>query len=371
MTWNGSPLLTTYVSSTELTAVVPNYLVSAPGAIAVGEVHTGGASNTILFKVSTPTPTISTLDPPSVPAGGPGFTLSVNGCCFASGAVIQWNGSALPTTFVNFGTLTAAVSAGLIANPGSVSIAVSAAGTITNAFKLPVVPVLSTGGRSVVNPASWLPVIAPGSLISIWGSSLSTGNGAASSVPLPASLNGTSVIVNGAAIPLLRVTPYQIDAQVPFEAQPGAAVLVVEVNGAPSAQAVFTLLPTAPGVLTSPLSNHALAQNYPDGSLNSPQNPTGAGGTVTLYLTGQGALDQPVPTGAAAPDTPFSMPLAPVQVTVGGQPAQVLFAGLAPGLVGILQINLTIPQVAGGAQTLGVTIGDVPADPTVLFIKGN
>ena len=72
--------------------------------------------------------------------------------------------------------------------------------------------------------------------------------------------------------------------------------------------------------------------------------------------------------GSPALANPFSTPLSPVQVTIGGQPATVSFVGLAPGLVGILQLNLLIPQVPAGDQPLAITIGGVAANSTVLSI---
>ena len=71
-----------------------------------------------------PTPTINSLSPSSATAGGPGFTLTVNGADFVNGAVVRWNGANRPTTFVNTGQLTAAISAADIATAGTVNVTV-------------------------------------------------------------------------------------------------------------------------------------------------------------------------------------------------------------------------------------------------------
>jgi len=265
------------------------------------------------------------------------------------------------------------VSASRIAVNGAPDITISTGSVITNALAFTILPGISS--RSIVNAASWLPAIAPGSLISIWGTGLSTGRAAPSSASAPANLTGTSVSIDGRPGPLLKVTPYQIVAQVPFESsvgrQPaiGTRALAVQVNGAASAQATFEVIPVGPGVMTMPLDlRHALAQNYPDGSLNSPENPVDTGGIVTIYLTGQGLLDNALPNGVVTPATPISRPLAQVEAQVGGKRSDVLFAGMTPELVGVMQVSLVIPEVAAGEQPLEVRIGDTPANTTVLSI---
>jgi uncharacterized protein (TIGR03437 family) len=126
--WNGSPLATSYVNGNQLTAAVPASLIAAPGSASVTVVNPGGSgSNTATFTINAggPTPpSISGLSPSSATAGGSAFTLTVNGSGFLSGAAVEWNGSALVTGYSNANQLTAAVSASLIAVPGSASVTV-------------------------------------------------------------------------------------------------------------------------------------------------------------------------------------------------------------------------------------------------------
>jgi uncharacterized protein (TIGR03437 family) len=229
--------------------------------------------------------------------------------------------------------------------------------------------VMSTAG--IVNVASSLPSIAPGSLIAIYGSNLAAADVPAAAAPLPTLLGGTSVAINGTAIPLLFVSPGQINAQVPFELKPGTAKLSIQFNGLQSAPMNFEVTATGPGVFTQiPANpNHVVAVNFADGKLNTPQTPAQPGQYVTAYLTGQGAVDNAVPTGAAAPSSPLSWSVAPVQVSIGGRLAEVQFAGLAPGFAGLLQLNVLIPDlVTPGEQTFDVSIGGVQAGPTVISI---
>ena len=89
-----------------------------------------GASKLAIF--SPPSPTVTNLTPDSAPGGGATFTLTVNGTGFASGATVQWNGSALPTTFVSAIRVTASVTSMLIASAGTATVTVSIGGVTSN-----------------------------------------------------------------------------------------------------------------------------------------------------------------------------------------------------------------------------------------------
>src|SRR5437868_5971174 len=82
------------------------------------------AQQTLVITVSAK-PTISSLNPTCATAGGPGFSLTVNGTNFVSGSTVNWNGTALTTTFGSSTQLTATVSASLIATAGTASITVA------------------------------------------------------------------------------------------------------------------------------------------------------------------------------------------------------------------------------------------------------
>jgi uncharacterized protein (TIGR03437 family) len=205
-------------------------------------------------------------------------------------------------------------------------------------------------------------------LISIYGVNLAAGDATASSVPLPNALNGTSVTINGNLAPLVFVSSTQINAQMPFETKVGTATLLIQVGSVTSAPVKMQVVETAPAVLTTAGSNHAMAQN-PYGELNSPDNPAQPGQSVAVFLTGQGLVDNPVANGAVPPSSPVSAPLALVQVQVGGKDASISFAGLATGFVGLLRLDIVIPEVADGEQPLEVSIGGVSASTTVLSVQ--
>jgi uncharacterized protein (TIGR03437 family) len=366
--WNGSPLATTFVSATQVTAAVPAGLIAAAGAASLTLINPGGLiSNTAAFTIHPPAPTLTNVSPAGVTAGGQAFTLAVSGTGFLSGAVAQWNGMLLATTVTSVSQLTALVPASLIAGAGAAAITVALPGVISNALALSVTPPVPAV-TSIVNTASLLPPIAPGSLISIYGANLAAGDAAAPSMPLPYSLIGTSVTINGSPVPLAFVSSTLIHAQAPFETKVGTATVLIQTGTVKSAPVTFEVILAAPGVLTIPGSDHAIAQNYPGGAMNSPESPVQPGQYVVVYLTGQGPVDPPALTGAASPASPVSAPLAPILAQVGGKEATIAFAGLAPGFVGLLQMNIVIPEVDTGEQPLEVSIGGEPANTTRLSV---
>ena len=375
--WNGTALATTLVSDTQAAGVVTADAIATAGAATVTLTNPSGLiSNPATVAIVAPVPAISALTPNSAQAGNPDLTLTVNGANFLVNSTVLWNGSPLISKRISATQMTAAVPASLLLTAGGASVKVTTPGapdstalafTITPAALTTPPPAITSAG--IVNAASGVAAIAPGSLISIYGLNLAAGNGSAAGVPLPDRLNGTSVTINGTPAPLIFVSPLQLNAQVPFEINTGTATLLVQAGTLQSAPVPFNVTATAPGVLTMARSTHAIGQNHTDQSVNSADAPAAPGQYVTVYLTGQGAVDPPVLTGAAPPTGAFSVPLAPIQAWVGGQPAQVAFAGLAPGFVGLLQMNIVIPDVPDGEQPFDVTIGGVAANRTVLSVR--
>jgi uncharacterized protein (TIGR03437 family) len=369
VSWNGTPLATTGVSATQLTAAVPAALIATAGTASVTVANEGPVvSNALSFAITGPGPSIGSLAPSSATAGGAAFSLTVTGAGFTANSKVQWNSTTLATTFTSATQLAAAVTADLIAASGTAAITV-VDGTTSNAVTFSIAaatPAISSGG--IVNGASFAAGVSPGALIAIFGTSLAAANVSTPGIPLANSLGGTTVTVNGSAIPLLFVSTGQINAQLPYEVTPGEAKMVVQSGSTKSAAVDFTVAATAPGAFIVAQTTHLLAQNLPDYSLNSAQLPQAPGQYCTLYVTGQGAVNPPVATGNVAPDNPLSLPMAQVQVKIGGQPAEVPFAGLTPGFVGLMQINVKIPDIPAGDQPVEITIGGVKAAGTVISV---
>ena len=104
------------------------------------------------------------------------------------------------------------------------------------------------------------------------------------------------------------------------------------------------------------------------GALVMDQNPANAGEFVQIFAGGLGAVSPPVGNGQAAPPQPLSSTALPVTVTVNGVTAPVSFAGLAPGFVGLYQVNAQVPQVAAGAAQVILTINGVASPPVTMAV---
>src|SRR5262245_54014917 len=208
---------------------------------------------------------------------------------------------------------------------------------------------------AVVNAASFDAAAAPGGYISIFGDGLAASTAVADRVPLPRELAGVSVEINGVSAPLHVVSPGQINVQVPYETAPGQAAAVVFANGTGRPPIPFSVASAAPGVFAYAGTSRAIAANQ-DGVLNSAATPESRGRALVFYVTGLGAMNPPVATGDAPPFDRLSRAVAPVTATVGGVNAQVDFAGLTPGYVGLGQVNLIIPDGAPTGDAVPVVI---------------
>jgi hypothetical protein len=126
-TWNSTSLATTYVGTTQCTAVVPALLIAAPGTASVTVTTTGGGtSSPSTFTINaTSAPTISSLSPATKLMGSTGFTLTVNGANYDATAVVYWNGTPLVTTYVGPTQVTAPITAGMVVSAGTFPITVS------------------------------------------------------------------------------------------------------------------------------------------------------------------------------------------------------------------------------------------------------
>jgi len=130
-----------------------------------------------------------------------------------------------------------------------------------------------------------------------------------------------------------------------------------------------TVQPAAPSILTYGDANNRAVVINPDGSVNAAANGAKPGSVMVGYLIGSGPLDNPIPTGAPAPLTPLSQEKLMTTVSVGGSTANVQFAGMAPGYVGLMQLNFVMPNIAPGDYPLQVTIGSAGSNQPLLTVS--
>jgi uncharacterized protein (TIGR03437 family) len=233
--------------------------------------------------------------------------------------------------------------------------------------------------QGIFNAASFAPPgypVSPGEFITLYGTGLGTQSGVAKSFPFPPTLAGVQLTVNGITAPIYSVStasPAQISAIVPYGVSGSTATFVVTVNNVKSNAVDLPLAPTSPGIFS--LSQSGIgdaAVRHLDYTVVNSASPAARGEYVSIYLSGLGATNPSVADGAAAPGSaPFALVAGPLNVYVGGVPVtNVQFAGLAPTLAGLYQINIQIPvDVDSGSQGLAIQTNDGFTDLVNIFIK--
>lgn len=227
-------------------------------------------------------------------------------------------------------------------------------------------PIVNAGGT--IDAAAFYvgQPVAPGSLVSIFGSGLAVSLQQADTVPWTTQLGQTSVTFNGIPAPLYFVSPGQINAQLPWSTLPagattGTANVVVTFNGLPSAPQQVPIGQFSPAIFSIPPGGgYAVAIN-PDGSLSAPagaiagfpSRPTKPGEALILLCNGLGPVDFPIADGAASSDR-LRNTTTPVTVLIGGVSVAPLFSGLSPQFPSINQVNVVVP--AGIAPSNSVPI---------------
>jgi uncharacterized protein (TIGR03437 family) len=322
--WNGLPAATIVTTRLSLQSNVPSL-----------------GSNDTVFLIAT-----ASSSDGSTPNGTVTFTegamtlgtANLTGNAGVATATLAVQGSKLA---LGSGTITATLNGSVTA-----SLAISASGTGgTNA------PAIA----ALTNAASYAMSYAPGAILALFGSQLANGTEIASSTPLPVGLAGVAITVNGIAAPIWYVSPQQINFQMPYEVPSGSTATLVVNNNGRTASTTVQISAAAPGIFTPIVSG-------------------ARGETLTLYLTGAGNVSPAIADGAA-PDASTSAsrlpsPLQNATVTVGGVNAPIAFIGNPAGVVGVTQVNFTVPSsVSPGTQPVVVTIGNVSSIAANLTLK--
>jgi uncharacterized protein (TIGR03437 family) len=245
------------------------------------------------------------------------------------------------------------------------------------------VPQVATGG--VIDAAAFVKgqAVAPGSLVSIFGSGLSSALASGDTLPLSTALNGTSVLFNGILAGLDFVSAGQINAQLPWNVLPsgtsGTVNVIVNTPNGSSAPIQVQVGPYSPGIYSIPPGGgYAIAINA-DGSIAAPAgaiagfptHPAKVGDALVVYANGLGPVDIAVANGAASLDATRSNVTAPV-VLIGGNSAEVLFSGLTPQFPGVNQLNVVVPGVsAGNSVPIQIREGGITSSAQVVIAIGS
>jgi uncharacterized protein (TIGR03437 family) len=334
----------------------------------------------VTLAVTAGTAVIGSIWPTAAPVGSGDVTLTLRGQHFFQSSVVQAGNVTLTPTWVSTTVMLAVVPKAQLATQGTLAI------TVTNAPQPASAPVNFTVNPpgpyidTVVNAASFAtaspPNIAPGEIISIFGSGLGP-----SSVLLAAPSNGVFPVSLGTPAtevefetapntwtpaPIIFAQANQVNAVAPFALTAGANKLLrVRYNNLNSASFTYTGVSAEPGIFTTDSSGRgqaaALNYNATTGaySINSGSNPATKGSIVVLYGTGGGATNpapaqdgQVLSAGGPAPAL-----TAPLSATVAGDGATVQSATGVPGsLAGLVQVNITVPSSVAAGKTLPVVL---------------
>ncbi len=371
-----------------------DFRISTFGEDESGELYVADHGGGAVYRIETdhPTPQLSSLDPASAPAGSGAFTLTLHGANFVPGAELTWNGEARSTTFVDEGVLQAEIPASDLEQQGAASVSVNnpapgggASASLQFAIEagMSLAPQINDGG--VVNGASFAAggAVSAGAIVAVFGVDLAPGTEQASELPLPKALNGTTVSFDGTlTAPQFYQSPLQMNVQIPWElAGQQQATLRVDAAGTTSDAQTVALAPVSPGLFSLTetgtgqgailIAGTGLLAAAEDAIPGAPSRPARRGEFLEVYATGLGPVTNRPASGAPASMTDISRTITAPTVTLGGEPATVAFAGLAPGFVGLYQVNIEVPQTApsGGADELQVNIGGVASNAVTLAVE--
>ena len=233
--------------------------------------------------------------------------------------------------------------------------------------------------QGIVNAASYSPFtagVSRGDFIILEGFNLGPSViQHAPSVPFPTMLANVKVLINNIAAPICYVSATQIAVIVPNEIPESVgsvAQFQVINNGAASNVVTEYVNQTTPGIFTQEENGFGYAAAlHPDGSLVTPDSPADIGEVVAVYLSGLGDVFPTILDGTAAPSSPLSTTSSSFTANVGGTAATVSYAGLAPGFVGLYQINLQIPTgLSAGDYYIGISGSDSYNSEAAISISG-
>jgi uncharacterized protein (TIGR03437 family) len=346
--------------------------VTAPATISMGtgarldftSWSDGGAANhsvTVNQNYSTLTANFQAkyqLSAAANPAGGVTFHFSPSSpdMFFAQNTQVTINAAANPGfTFLRWeGALSGSYPAGSVTMAAPQSVI-----ALTNK-----IPYIAPAG--VQNAASSTPSskVAPGSIIAIYGQSLAPSLEVGPVNPLSQSIEDVTVTVNDMILPLLFVSPGQINAQVPWELADGNYTIAIHSLGQPDVTGTFSIARNAPGLFSQTVNSQAYAVAFhEDGSLITPGSPAKSGETVGILGTGLGPFNGAMIDGFFPPDPPPALADS-VSISAGNQNPSTVWSGAAPGYTGLALTKFQVPSAASGQAGLPVTI-------TVNGVKSN
>jgi uncharacterized protein (TIGR03437 family) len=386
--WNGTGRSTTFVSATQLTALILASDIAQPGTAQVTVITPansaggGGESAALSFTIQAapPAPTVASMSPSTAVVGGQGFTLTINGSGFTGNTVVRWNGNDRPTTVVNSTRLMATIPASDIAQPGINQVTVftppPGGGTV-----MAISFVVGTQATNVSAASFALERSAAEAITSVFGVELATATASATTLPLPTTLAGTTVKVRDSLgaernAPLFFVSANQINYLVPMGTALGAATAIITAGNGKISVAALDVQIVAPALFTT----NSSGQGVPTGLLLRVRNNQQSFEPLSQLQNGS-FVPRPLDLGPAG-DQVFLIlfgtgmrgrtSLANAVATLGGINLPVSFLGPQGDLIGVDQVNLgPLPRsLAGrGNVNLVLTVEGRAANTVLLNIQ--
>jgi uncharacterized protein (TIGR03437 family) len=265
---------------------------------------------------------------------------------------------------------------GIVVPQMTVTVRASAAGlgqataTITGGINPNAAPILSKNGTVNAFSRAAAGALTPGTVVEVYGSGLAAAPDSVPSVPLPVDFRNVTMLVGSASAPIFFVSPGQLDVQIPNELKPNQQYpVIVSANGAITIPDTIDVVAVQPGVAQFP-NGTLIAQHSVDFSLVDAGHPAKPGEILIMYLVGMGTTTVAVASGNPAPGGPFAEATVKPVVTLDSQPAEVSFAGLTPGGVGLFQINFKVPEgAANGNLQVVVSQGTATANITQVPVQ--
>jgi uncharacterized protein (TIGR03437 family) len=229
-------------------------------------------------------------------------------------------------------------------------------------------PVAPPAIHRVVNAADLTSVFAPGALIAVFGANLSPTNTATAQIPLPTAIGQSCLMLNGVALPMSFASPGQINAQLSLHVS-GSVPLTLYTPGGVSDDYYVNLTAVAPAIFRSgtagPVTDIPVVIKASNQQLVTPSNPVHPNDEIWIYATGLGATAPEVAAGAPAPWSPLAQAVQTPEVRLGNTDLAVSYAGLAPGQVGVYQINARAPANISTGMDVPLTISQGSASTSI------
>jgi uncharacterized protein (TIGR03437 family) len=228
---------------------------------------------------------------------------------------------------------------------------------------------------SIVSAADGSSAVAPGGLFTVLGSNLNPTNIATNEMPLPTALGDSCMTINGTLVPLVFVSPSQINGQIPYSLT-GDATMILRTPAGVSNNFDFTIDANAPAIFLTSVQGWdgltATVMRAGNNEIVTPTNPLHPSDRFVIYLTGLGVLTPEVKDGYPGPSNPLAAATAQPTVALGGVQLNVSFAGLAPGAAGVYEIDAQLPTKGiptGMSVPLTVSQGDAQTTVHVRVVK--